>query len=536
MCVRPDWIALLASDYSSDYLPDSMILWQLRTKEWGAGKRERLNEMLEEANRKAIERAFGDHTPQREIAANLHMSFTTIVKANRALAAGQPIPASRPRGRPSKLTPEIIAQVHLATTEDPHLGSRKLAKIITDKTGTSISAQMVNAIRHNLHFRWAKARICPVITPIQEEKRVNFSHEHLTGAIDWTKDVIISDESRFGLYCDSRSLWMQRGVYNERTFHPLPKHDSSIMVWGAIGWNYKSKLIVVVGTLNGKRYRKMLKDNGVFDDMRAHFAQNEDGRPGYFQQDGAPAHRAKKTMKCLLKRVNVIDGWPPNSPDLSPIENVWGILKVRIAARGPSTVEELGQMLQEEWDKLEIDVINRLMASIPGRFQLCIAQEGKSISHLVRNKGYKEGTEQDEAPATRYNGFAVHELKVTHAETTTRVLGQVTAIRDDKMNPSMIWVELEDTQSVLKKGYRRTIGMMAHAEDREIFRVGEQEAFMVEVHVAHPQYIGDPAIQRTVLKPMKLYLRFVAKEDLQVAEEPPPALDDCDDPIEDDVE
>jgi hypothetical protein len=49
---------------------------------------------------------------------------------------------------------------------------------------------------------------------------------------DWRHDVIISDESRFELYDDSRSVWIQRGVYAERTFHPMPKHNSSIMAWG----------------------------------------------------------------------------------------------------------------------------------------------------------------------------------------------------------------------------------------------------------------------------------------------------------------
>jgi transposase len=269
--------------------------------------------------------------------------------------------------------------VQLATAEDPHLGSRKVAKIIADKTSTPISAQMVNVIRHHLHFRWAKTRICPVITPIQEEKMADFSYAQLTGSIDWTKDVIISDESRFGLYCANRSLWMQRGVYNERTFHPLPKPDSSIMVWEAIGWNYKSKLIIVEGTLNAKRYWDVLKNNEVIGDMRTHFAENESGRTGWFQQDGAPAHRAKKPQNMLPKKgVNFIDGWPPHSPDLSPIENVWGIMKIRIAARGPRTVDELRQMLQEEWENLDFDVINGLMASISGRFHLCIGQEGKS--------------------------------------------------------------------------------------------------------------------------------------------------------------
>jgi transposase len=46
----------------------------------------------------------------------------------------------------------------------------------------------------------------------------------------------------------------------------------------------------------------------------------------------------------LEKKIRLILNWPPNDPDLSVIENVWGILKLRIAARGPKTVEELTEM------------------------------------------------------------------------------------------------------------------------------------------------------------------------------------------------
>ncbi len=46
-----------------------------------------------------------------------------------------------------------------------------------------------------------------------------------------------------------------------------------------------------------------------------------------FQQDLAPAHTAKITKSWLNDHgVGVLD-WPPNSPDLNPIEDIWGIVK-----------------------------------------------------------------------------------------------------------------------------------------------------------------------------------------------------------------
>ncbi len=51
-----------------------------------------------------------------------------------------------------------------------------------------------------------------------------------------------------------------------------------------------------------------------------------------FQQDLSPAHTAKSTKSWLND--HGLD-WPVNSPDLNPIENIWGIVKRKIRNKRP---------------------------------------------------------------------------------------------------------------------------------------------------------------------------------------------------------
>ena len=54
-----------------------------------------------------------------------------------------------------------------------------------------------------------------------------------------------------------------------------------------------------------------------------------------FQQDSAPAHRVRETIKLLQRETPDFitpDLWPPNSPDLNPcgLQDKWGILQKRV--------------------------------------------------------------------------------------------------------------------------------------------------------------------------------------------------------------
>ncbi len=61
----------------------------------------------------------------------------------------------------------------------------------------------------------------------------------------------------------------------------------------------------------------------------------------FFQQGLAPAHTAKGTKSRFNDHgVPVLD-WSANSPDLNPIENLWGIVKRKMRDTRPNNADDL---------------------------------------------------------------------------------------------------------------------------------------------------------------------------------------------------
>ena len=72
-----------------------------------------------------------------------------------------------------------------------------------------------------------------------------------------------------------------------------------------------------------------------------------------FQQDNAPCHTAHIVREWFEEHdeVFMVLPWPPNSPDLNPIEHLWDVLdqQVRSTAAPPQNLQDLKDLLLIFW-------------------------------------------------------------------------------------------------------------------------------------------------------------------------------------------
>lgn len=98
------------------------------------------------------------------------------------------------------------------------------------------------------------------------------------------------------------------------------------------------------------------------------------------QQDNDPTHRGAAAIiegynKSHGTSISLLPSWPPHSPDLSPIENVWGMVQQRVNAMGCKDFESFKAAVIQELQGVDKAVLGRLYASMPKRLAL-VEQRG----------------------------------------------------------------------------------------------------------------------------------------------------------------
>ena len=77
--------------------------------------------------------------------------------------------------------------------------------------------------------------------------------------------------------------------------------------------------------------------------------------------------------------------WPPNSPDLNPVDyKIWGLLQNRVYQTRINDVEHLKQRLKEEWSRFDLSVIDHAISEWRSRLRACVKASGGHFEHHLQ--------------------------------------------------------------------------------------------------------------------------------------------------------
>ncbi len=149
------------------------------------------------------------------------------------------------------------------------------------------------------------------------------------------------------------------------------KFPQSGMIWAAMSSAGFGPLCFLKSTVNAAIYQEIL-EHFVFPSADQLYGDAD----FIFQLNLAAAHTDKGTKGWFNAHgVTVLD-WPANSPDLNPIENLWGIVKRKMRYARPNNADDLNTAIKATRASITPEQCHRLIASTPRRIDAVIHAKG----------------------------------------------------------------------------------------------------------------------------------------------------------------
>lgn len=305
-------------------------------------------------------------------------TVSRLLKKWRAEGGGDKVPVHKHAGgKALKISPKALKLLKRELDITPSITAKELKNKNPKLLGDVSVRTIQENIQKRLNYSKVKARVKPLVTAKQRRRRVQFAKGHKDwDLVQWHK-VLWTDEATF---CISESkgtkVWKSptASACDPRLTVTSVKHPPYLMVWGAFGYGGLGNLVILPKgqTVNSQRYIKLLQEN-----LGECFAKTG---CEILQQDGAPCHTSKAVKQWLKKgKVEFIEDWPGQSPDISPIENLWGIMKARLRQEDTSTIPKLNVAIRKVWEEIPDSHYQNLVDSVPKRLQQVIKAKGFPI-------------------------------------------------------------------------------------------------------------------------------------------------------------
>uniref|UniRef100_A0A8C7WU98 Tc1-like transposase DDE domain-containing protein n=1 Tax=Oryzias sinensis TaxID=183150 RepID=A0A8C7WU98_9TELE len=217
------------------------------------------------------------------------------------------------------------------------------------------------------------------------------------------KSVLWSDESKLEIFGSNHCVCAIQKRRTDGLYMPGSHHEAwrrrcdgvRVLCWlGSVGDEFQTE-----GILNQHGYHSILQRHAIPSGLRLV------GPSFIFQQDNDPKHTSRLCKDYLTKKES--DGvlhqttWPPQSPDLNPIQMVWNELDRRVKAKGPTSAKHLWELLQDCWKTISghylLKLIKRMSRAVVVVLALPINGNIKKMEEhkkLEKYQGLKRRTEK----------------------------------------------------------------------------------------------------------------------------------------------
>lgn len=224
---------------------------------------------------------------------------------------------------------------------------------------------------------YGKLKSQPPLTKVQKRLRLEFAKKYIAMGKKWD-DVVFSDEKRFNLDGPDgyRYFWYdlrkQKEVFSKRKFG-----GGSLMIWGGFATVGTTPIVFVQGKMNSESYVDILADNLL------PIAPLITSGDYLFQQDNAAVHVSESSRSWFEANFVKLLEWPAQSPDLNPMENLWGILAREVYKNGMQykNKQELMTSIKKAWKNIPKNVLKELTNSMTSRLIKVIEKKGDIINY-----------------------------------------------------------------------------------------------------------------------------------------------------------
>lgn len=233
-------------------------------------------------------------------------------------------------------------------------------------------------LQQNKNLKFCKHNAKPMLSANHKLCRLEFAKLHVTWRMDdWSK-IIWSDEKKFNLDGPDAYRFYWHDLRKEKQiFAKRNCGGGSVMVWAAFGINGCTPLAFCKTKMTSCDYQDILAEYLLPEAPLI--------SPGeyIFMHDNAPIHRSNSTKDWLEANGVETMQWPALSPDLNPIENLWGWLSRKVYSQGRQfhSVSDLKRGILNAWSEIPDELIKKLFNSMNDRMIKVIQARGSSIDY-----------------------------------------------------------------------------------------------------------------------------------------------------------